>query len=94
MKIFKVSILLALIIVAVIFASQNSTEVTVTFFSWSGKGPQSLILMVTLAVGILIGILIMAPSLLRHSSRSAGFKRKIAILEKDNRRSNDSPSDR
>jgi uncharacterized integral membrane protein len=94
MKLFKVIILLALILAAIVFASQNSTEVTVTFFGLSGKGPQSLILMVTLAVGVFIGILVMAPSLFRHSSRSAGFRRKIATLEKENQNQNNSSSER
>jgi len=94
MKLFKVIILLALILAAIVFASQNSTEVTVTFFGLSGKGPQSLILMVTLAVGVFIGILVMAPSLFRHSSRSAVFKRKIATLEKENQNQNNFSSER
>jgi uncharacterized integral membrane protein len=76
-------LILALLIavVAVIFALQNTVTVTIAFFTWEATGSLSLVLLVTLLIGILIGWLFAAPSLLKHTFRASGQRRRIGLLE-------------
>ena len=74
---------LVIAIIAVIFAIQNPTGVTVTFFAWKASGSLSLVLLVTLVIGVLIGWLIAAPSLVKHTFRASGQRKRIGALEKE-----------
>ena len=78
-----VSLILALAfaIVAVIFALQNTAVVTVTFFSLSFEGSLALVILVVVAVGILIGVLVMAPGRVKSSLSNARNRKKIGSLE-------------
>jgi putative membrane protein len=81
-----VYLILALLIavIAVIFAWQNPATITVTFFAWKAADvPLSLVLLATLAIGIVIGWLFVAPSLVRHTFRASGNRKRIGALEKD-----------
>ena len=81
-----VYLILALVIavLAVIFAWQNAAIVTIAFFSWKVESvPLSLVLLITLGIGILIGWLIVAPSLVKHSFRSSSQRKRIGALEKE-----------
>ena len=68
-------------IVAVIFSWQNPEIVNVNFFGAPIDGPVGLFLLVTLAVGVLLGILLMAPSLISRSFVAARHRRRVAELE-------------
>jgi uncharacterized integral membrane protein len=84
MAIFYLILALIIAVVAVIFAWQNSLLVTVTFFAWKVEGaPLSLVLLITLAIGILIGWLFVAPSLVKNSFRASGHRKRIDTLEKE-----------
>ena len=78
-------ILFALLIalVAVIFALQNTAAVTVTFFIWNFQGSLALVLLGTLAVGLLIGLLAALPGLVRGRVTIGGHKKKISSTEKE-----------
>ena len=78
-----VSLILALAfaIVAVIFALQNTAVVTVTFFSLSFEGSLALVILVVVAVGILIGVLVMTPGRVKSSLSNARNRKKIGELE-------------
>lgn len=78
-----VSLILALAfaIVAVIFALQNTAVVTVTFFNLSLEGSLALVILVAVALGILIGVLVMTPGRVRSSLASARNRKKIGELE-------------
>ena len=81
-----VYLILALVIavVAVIFAWQNAAIVTITFFGWSIQdAPLSLVLLVTLGIGVLIGWLFAAPSLVRNAFRASNNRKRIGALEKE-----------
>lgn len=82
MKKFYIILTVLVAVVAVIFALQNSVAITVTFFSWSISGSLSLFLIVTLAIGILLGILTMTPSVFKHKRAASGLKKQVAVLEK------------
>ena len=70
-------------IVAVVFALQNSASITITLLGWSLSGSLSLFLIITLAIGFLLGILSMAGALFKRGRLASGLKRQIASLEKE-----------
>jgi len=76
-------IALALLIAAaiVLFALQNSAIVTISFLSLRYDGSLAMILVVVFTLGLLAGILISIPSLLRKSSDLREQKRKVKKLE-------------
>lgn len=74
---------LILAIVAVIFALQNTAAVTLTFFAWEVGGSLSLVVLVTLVIGVLVGWLFVAPSLVKNSLQGSGQRKRIAALEKE-----------
>ena len=81
-----VYLILALLvaILAVIFAVYNPGTVDLAFFSWSMEEVSlSLVLLVTLAIGVLIGWLFAAPSLVKNSFRASNNRKRIGALEKE-----------
>lgn len=79
----QILIVLALVIaiIAVIFALQNLAAVTVTFFVWSIHGSLALVLLVTLAAGVLISVLASFPGWARSKWTISSQKKKLAALE-------------
>ncbi len=79
----QIYILAALVIaiIAVIFALQNMTTVTVSFLFWSIKGSLALVLLVTLAVGVLISSLASLPGFIGGKWSSTSQKKKLTSLE-------------
>lgn len=86
MRILYLLVLLAVAIVAVAFTAQNDVEVAVKFFGLSASGSLSLVLVVTLSIGIILGLLIMAPSVFKRALSASGLKRRLAKVEKDSAR--------
>jgi lipopolysaccharide assembly protein A len=80
-----VYLILALVIaiIAVIFALQNTAIITIGFFVWKVTGSLSLVLLVTLAIGVLIGLLFLAPSAVKSSFQVSGHRKRITSLEKE-----------
>jgi lipopolysaccharide assembly protein A len=79
----QILLILALLIaiVAVIFALQNVAGVTVTFLIWSIHSSLALVLLVTLAAGVIIGLLTSLPASVRNKWSSSGQKKKLTALE-------------
>lgn len=86
----RIFLILALFIagLAMGFALQNSWIVTISFAVWQVQASLALILIVTLAIGILIGLLVSMPILLKRGWQSTGRKRAIAALDDDLRQKN------
>lgn len=80
-----VYLILALVIaiVAVIFALQNTATVTIGFFAWQVTGSLSLVLLVTLAIGVVIGLLVLTPTAVKNSFQVSGHRKRITTLEKE-----------
>lgn len=74
---------LVIAIIAVIFALQNTAAVTITFFAWEVGGSLSLVVLVTLVIGVLVGWLFVAPSLVKNSLQGSGQRKRIGELEKE-----------
>ena len=83
MKFVYLFFILLISVLAVLFAAQNGATVEVSFFSWSASGSLSLILILTISLGIVIGVLIMAPSAFKRVFQSSGLKRRLRRLEKE-----------
>lgn len=79
----QLSLIFALIIalLAVIFSVQNTEPVTINFLFWTFQGSLALILMITLATGVIVGFLTSSPSMLKSRSTISTQKKKIAELE-------------
>jgi putative membrane protein len=73
---------LAAAIVAVIIAMDNTTMVQVTFFGYPVQGAVGLFMLIALGVGVVLGILLLLPSLVGRSLTVMQNKRRIAQLEK------------
>ena len=78
---FFIVLALLIAIVIVLFASQNSAIVTVSFLSFHYNGSLALILAVVFTLGLFAGILISIPPLLRKTSDARAQKKKVKQLE-------------
>jgi putative membrane protein len=80
-----VALILALILalIVTIFAVQNNTAIDVAFLAWTIDGSLALILMITFALGILIGLLVSTPAWIRRVRQSADLRKNLRVLEKD-----------
>ena len=82
--IFSLVLAFAFALVAVVFALGNTDPVTISFLTWSlEEQPLALVLLVAVALGILIGILLMTPSAIKRNLALAGEKRKLKGSEKE-----------
>ena len=81
--IFTLILALSFAVVAVIFALGNTAEVTVSFLSLQVTESLALILLGAVALGILIGILLMTPSAIKRNLTLSGQKRKLKGFEKE-----------
>lgn len=81
----RLSLVIALIIavLAVVFALQNTVPIVVSFLPWEFQGSLALVLLLTLALGVLIGLLVSVPSVFSRSRRIARQQKVIAGLEQD-----------
>ncbi len=80
-----VYLILALIIaaIAVVFALQNAMTVTISFLAWKVTGSLSLVLLITLIFGTVIGLLVLAPSAIKNTLAVSGHRKRIGLLEKE-----------
>ena len=84
MMIFSLILAILFAVFAVIFALGNTEPVTVSFLTWHLQDqPLALVVLVTLAVGILIGILLMTPGAVKRNIALSGQKKKLKSTEKE-----------
>lgn len=82
MQIFII-LALGIAIIAVVFALQNLAMVTVSFLFWSIDASLALVLLVTLAAGVLISFLASLPGLVKGKWTASGTKKKLSMLESE-----------
>jgi uncharacterized integral membrane protein len=70
-------------LLAVIFAITNSQPVTINLLFGEIDGSLAIVLLITLAIGTLIGLLASSPGLVRRSWTITNQRKKISSLEKD-----------
>ncbi len=66
---------------AVLFALQNVTVITVSFFAWHLQGSLALILLVSIGVGMIISLLIILPESISNYFNFRRLKKENANLE-------------
>ena len=86
MRTAYIILVVLVVILAAIFAAQNSQIVTVTFFSWSQEGPLSVFLILALAIGLFLGLLVMVPSIFKRKKVARGLKKQVKVLEKEKKK--------
>lgn len=64
---FSLIMIVAVAILAVLFASYNPTVVSIDLFGYPVQGTIGLLLVVALGVGVLLGVIVMLPSLWKRS---------------------------
>lgn len=74
-------LLIIVCIVGVMLAMENIQRVSLTFFNYPVEGPVGLFLLTALGLGIILGILLMIPSLVSKSWSVIRQQRRIAELE-------------
>lgn len=67
--------------VAVVFALQNITLITVTFFTWQITGSMALILMAAIFAGVLVTLLLLRPGSASNYFQYRRLVRQVARLE-------------
>jgi len=80
---FALILALILAILAVFFALENTMVVTVSFFSYAIDGTLALFILIALAVGVLVGVLVMIPGRIKSGLSNARNRKKISTLEAD-----------
>jgi uncharacterized integral membrane protein len=68
-------------ILAVVFALQNAIPITVSFLGWKFESSLALVLLITLALGILMSLLVSVPSMIKRRKIISNQKKKIQELE-------------
>ena len=68
-------------ILAVVFALQNAVPITVSFLTWRFESSLALVLLITLALGILMSLLVSVPSMIKTRKMISSQKKKIQELE-------------
>jgi GGDEF domain-containing protein len=79
MRLYVISALV-IAFLAILFALQNTNLVTIQLFIWEYRQSLALILLGTLAIGVLIGILISFPAILRRNFKAARIQKQADHL--------------
>jgi len=79
--IFALILALTISIVAVFFALENTMMVTVSFFGYDVDGSLALFILISMGVGLLIGVLFMIPGRIKSGLSNARNRKKIGSLE-------------
>ncbi len=78
----RLYIISALVIafLAILFALQNNNLVTINLLVWSYRHSLALVLLGTLAIGVIIGLLVSIPAMMRRGWRIARFQKQTDSL--------------
>ena len=75
---------IALILLAVIFAYQNSDPVRVHFYFWEfTQASMAFVILLTLIIGLITGMLFLAAGVYRRNQTISAQKKRILDLEKE-----------
>lgn len=79
--IFTMIVVVIAAVLAVFFASYNQSMIEVVFFGFPVQGTVGLFLVLALALGVVLGILIMLPGLIGRSWTLSKHRKRLAELE-------------
>ncbi|MEM6450093.1 MAG: LapA family protein [Cyanobacteria bacterium P01_D01_bin.105] len=78
---FLIIAAIAIAFLAIAFALQNNILVSINLLIWQYQGSLAIVLLSTLAIGFLIGLLVLFPALLKRGFRISRAQRHSADLE-------------
>jgi uncharacterized integral membrane protein len=73
-----------MLILTIIFTLQNAEDVLITYFFWDGTSSLSLLLFMTLAIGIISAVMLLVP-LIAHLNRTIEEAKKQSVDQKKNK---------
>ena len=79
MRLYVISALV-IAFLAILFALQNTNLVTIQLFIWEYRQSQALILLGTLAIGVIIGLLVSVPAVIRRNVKVARIQKQAQGL--------------
>ena len=74
---------LVIALLAILFALQNASSIFINFLVWRFYGSLALILLMTLALGVIIGLLVTIPTILKRGWVSSRRKHQLTQLEEE-----------
>ncbi len=79
----QVQLIVAIVvaILAVVFALQNAVPITVSFLTWRFESSLALVLLITVALGVIMSLLVSVPSMIKRRKIISSQKKKIQELE-------------
>ena len=77
-------------ILAVVFALQNAVPITVSFLTWRFESSLALVLLITVALGVIMSLLVSVPSKIKRVKLISNQKKKIQELESSLQRETES----
>ncbi len=83
MMIFTLILALAFAVVAVIFALANPGIVMINFFGMQMEGSLAMFVLISIGIGIVLGVLLMTPSVVKQKLALSGEKKKLKGTEKE-----------
>ncbi|MES2436628.1 MAG: LapA family protein [Patescibacteria group bacterium] len=69
--------------VAVIFALQNLTTISIAFLGWNLEGSLALVLVLAMVAGVLISILVSIPEFIKTQMKLSALKKQNKRLEEE-----------
>ncbi|MBZ8179602.1 LapA family protein [Oscillatoria salina IIICB1] len=67
---------------AIVFALQNPSPITVNLLFWQFQGSLALVLLFTLALGVIAGILVCSPIVIKRNWKIASANKKIKEMKR------------
>lgn len=83
MRIFTYIILLALVVVGITFAGLNATPVAINYYIGNSQLPLSLLLIIAIAVGGLLGLLVSLIIYVRLKSTNLRLRQRLRLVEEE-----------
>jgi len=83
MKYFGYIIIIILVLLGITFAVLNSNNVTVHYYAGTQDLPLSLLMALSFAIGIILGLLVMLPKVLRLRFQARRLRKKLIVAEEE-----------
>ena len=68
-------------ILGVVFALQNAVPITVSFLTWKFQSSLALVLLLSIAIGVLLSLMVSIPSKIKNMKLISNQKKRIRELE-------------
>ena len=83
MRIIRVTLIFLLILSGISFACLNASTVTINYYIGNTSAPLSLILVLVLGTGLLLGLIIAIPKHFKLKNENSRLKKRIKVTAKE-----------